>query len=334
LHHCGIAQTQKEAMMAAWRLEQARLVSIFLVVVVSVAGIENGKQLVVASLAVFSQPCVVRLSTERQFAMMAARFTPKALAPVQLLLSVVFVASWETNKGMTVRDFKGIPSLKEVECSGESLDPDEKVFSVTVFKPLDKSVLAYLHPFSDECITFGEFSSLSKGSNCENEEFVSKNTRPAVRKPFANMAATPRQHLVLSVVLSTVIPTAMGNNAREVTSRSAVFATHSFSLQSVVCLLGKLFAMMAARVSQTVWRQIVMLLFFTCSVNVSGTNNVKGNNQLSPSQNPGKSNTNTDRESTETLSAMMATRRYWMMLRERLLPSLVVICLEVVGTFG
>lgn len=61
--------------------------------------------------------------------------------------------------GMVVRDFRGIPSIKEVECWGGDLDAEVKLLSLTMFRNSDNSVLAYVNPLTGECITFGEFSS-------------------------------------------------------------------------------------------------------------------------------------------------------------------------------
>ncbi|KAK7488910.1 hypothetical protein BaRGS_00019867, partial [Batillaria attramentaria] len=60
---------------------------------------------------------------------------------------------------LTVRNFRGIPSLKEVECSGENLTAGLKVFSLAMFKLPEKSLLAYVNHMDNECSTFGDFVS-------------------------------------------------------------------------------------------------------------------------------------------------------------------------------
>ncbi|KAK7488914.1 hypothetical protein BaRGS_00019871, partial [Batillaria attramentaria] len=60
---------------------------------------------------------------------------------------------------MTLRNFRGIPSLKEVECSGEKLRPELKVVSLRLFKLPGQSLLAYIDHLDNECSTYGEFAS-------------------------------------------------------------------------------------------------------------------------------------------------------------------------------
>lgn len=61
--------------------------------------------------------------------------------------------------GMISRDFKDIPSLKEVECWGANLNPDVKLMSLKLYRVTDNSVLASLNVFTNSCVTFGDFSS-------------------------------------------------------------------------------------------------------------------------------------------------------------------------------
>ena len=60
---------------------------------------------------------------------------------------------------MTVRNFKGFPSLQEVECWGRKVEPEAKLLSLRMYTILDKSVLAYVNILTLECLTFSEFSS-------------------------------------------------------------------------------------------------------------------------------------------------------------------------------
>lgn len=60
---------------------------------------------------------------------------------------------------MTSRDFKGIPSLQEVECKGESLKPDVKLLSLKMYRVSDNAVLASLNVFENSCLTEDDFSS-------------------------------------------------------------------------------------------------------------------------------------------------------------------------------
>ena len=60
---------------------------------------------------------------------------------------------------MLSRDFKDIPSLKEVECWGANLNPDVKLLSLKLYQVTDNSVLASLNVITNSCVTFGDFSS-------------------------------------------------------------------------------------------------------------------------------------------------------------------------------
>ena len=73
--------------------------------------------------------------------------------------------------GMTVQDFRGFPSLQEVECFGGSLRAEVKVLSLKIFRSLDGSILAYANPLTNECITYLEFSS------CVIDASDTRNTR-------------------------------------------------------------------------------------------------------------------------------------------------------------
>ena len=61
--------------------------------------------------------------------------------------------------GLTFRDFKGIPSLKEVVCSGELLQPEVKLISLKLYRELDQHVLASLNVLMNNCVTFGDYAS-------------------------------------------------------------------------------------------------------------------------------------------------------------------------------
>ena len=61
--------------------------------------------------------------------------------------------------GMTSRNFKGFPSLKEVQCSGRSLKPEVKLLSLQLYKLPEEEMLASLNVFSNTCVTMGDYSS-------------------------------------------------------------------------------------------------------------------------------------------------------------------------------
>lgn len=61
--------------------------------------------------------------------------------------------------GIVVRDFRGFPSIQEVECWGGTLEADVKLLSLKLFEAASDSVVAYVNPLTSECLTFREFSS-------------------------------------------------------------------------------------------------------------------------------------------------------------------------------
>ena len=67
--------------------------------------------------------------------------------------------------GLIVRDFKGFPSLQEVECSGRELKPEVDLLSLSVFKTSDRHVLGTLHVIKNSCFTQTDFSSCFIDSN-------------------------------------------------------------------------------------------------------------------------------------------------------------------------
>ena len=70
--------------------------------------------------------------------------------PVRILIVI---------SGMTSRDFKGIPSLQEVECSGGSLKPELKLLSLKIYTTRKNVVLGSLNVITNTCLTYGDFSS-------------------------------------------------------------------------------------------------------------------------------------------------------------------------------
>jgi len=61
--------------------------------------------------------------------------------------------------GLIVRDFKGLHSLQEVECTGRDLKPEVDLLSLSMFKISDNAVLGTLHVIKNSCFTHTDFSS-------------------------------------------------------------------------------------------------------------------------------------------------------------------------------
>ena len=65
----------------------------------------------------------------------------------------------ESFSGLSVRNFKGFPSLQEIECQIGSYNAEVNVFSLKLFRLPSNIVLAHANPVKNECQTFGEYSS-------------------------------------------------------------------------------------------------------------------------------------------------------------------------------
>ena len=61
--------------------------------------------------------------------------------------------------GMSSRDFKGFPSLQEVECWAGVLEAEVKLLSLRLFRESDTFVLSSLNILTNNCVTFGDYSS-------------------------------------------------------------------------------------------------------------------------------------------------------------------------------
>ena len=61
--------------------------------------------------------------------------------------------------GMTSRLFKGIPSLREVECTGRNLSPEVKLLALQIYRLPSHELLATLNVISSNCVTLGEMAS-------------------------------------------------------------------------------------------------------------------------------------------------------------------------------
>ncbi|XP_025101713.1 uncharacterized protein LOC112568586 isoform X2 [Pomacea canaliculata] len=101
-----------------------------------------------------------RKCVESLFAMMVAQLPGTSLRGhiLLLLLSLVLVIDG-ARTGMSVRDFRSHASIQEVECRGEGLPSEVKLWSLTIFSLPERTVLAYVNPLSDQCVTMTHFSS-------------------------------------------------------------------------------------------------------------------------------------------------------------------------------
>lgn len=74
---------------------------------------------------------------------------------------------------MTAREFKGISSIQEVECWAGNLEAEVDVLSLTLFDGANNSVLAYVNPLKNLCLTAFAFSScLIDSGNTRNSRVM------------------------------------------------------------------------------------------------------------------------------------------------------------------
>ena len=85
--------------------------------------------------------------------------------------SEIFIVVFGILSGMSVRLFKGFPSLQEIECTTGNLKAEVNVFSLKLFTVPENGMLAHANPVKNECVTFEEYSS------CEIDSSDTRNSR-------------------------------------------------------------------------------------------------------------------------------------------------------------
>lgn len=60
---------------------------------------------------------------------------------------------------MTVRNFRGFPSLQEVECSGKTLTREVDTLSIMLFRMSDKSPITTVRTSKNTCHTLTDYAS-------------------------------------------------------------------------------------------------------------------------------------------------------------------------------
>jgi hypothetical protein len=73
---------------------------------------------------------------------------------------------------MSWRNFKGFPSIQEVECDGSGLKADVKVMSLRLFRASDNFELASLNVFASNCLTYTQYSSCRVNSTDTHKSMV------------------------------------------------------------------------------------------------------------------------------------------------------------------
>lgn len=61
--------------------------------------------------------------------------------------------------GMSVKDFRGFPSIQEVTCWGGFMEAEVKVLSLKLFRVSDSAVMAYVNHLGNECQSFVDYTS-------------------------------------------------------------------------------------------------------------------------------------------------------------------------------
>lgn len=60
---------------------------------------------------------------------------------------------------MTVRNYRGFPSLQEVECWGGDLEAEVRLLTLKMYDVSDNAVVAFLNIYENQCVAYGEFAS-------------------------------------------------------------------------------------------------------------------------------------------------------------------------------
>ena len=61
--------------------------------------------------------------------------------------------------GMAFRDFRGFPSIQEVECKGDKVEPEVKLISLMMYTVPSNMVIASLNVVANNCLTHSEYAS-------------------------------------------------------------------------------------------------------------------------------------------------------------------------------
>ena len=73
---------------------------------------------------------------------------------------------------MTTKSWHGIPSIQEVECTGQALGSDSDVLSMAIFSLADNSVLTSVNLRKNECSTTHSFSACEISHDSRNTRLV------------------------------------------------------------------------------------------------------------------------------------------------------------------
>lgn len=60
---------------------------------------------------------------------------------------------------MTVRNYRGFPSLQEVECWGGDLEAEVRLLTLKMYDVSDNAVVAFVNIYENRCVAYGEFAS-------------------------------------------------------------------------------------------------------------------------------------------------------------------------------
>lgn len=60
---------------------------------------------------------------------------------------------------MSVTNFRETETIQEVQCSGDVLEPDVDLMTMSLFLLSNKTILAFVNPWKSECLTNTGFSS-------------------------------------------------------------------------------------------------------------------------------------------------------------------------------
>ncbi|KAL8600369.1 hypothetical protein ACOMHN_052786 [Nucella lapillus] len=110
---------------------------------------------------------------------------------------------------MKVRDFQGVPSIQEIQCSGTAISPDLDLLSISLFRARDDQTIAFVNFASEECSTFVGFSACvfeEKDSHRTHVKALVQDLEPGqIRRYGCNVtAALKGKTLILREVLDIV----------------------------------------------------------------------------------------------------------------------------------
>ena len=104
---------------------------------------------------------------------------------------------------MQVRDFQGVQSIQEIECSGSGLDPTFDLLSMSLFTARDDKTIAFVNFAKKECSAYVGFSAcfvMETDSHTTHVKSLILDLNPGQRRRYGcNLTAATKEGKTVTV---------------------------------------------------------------------------------------------------------------------------------------